>query len=73
MRPTLSLQNVVKTYIMGAERVHALNDISLDIAGNEYVAIMGPSGSGKSTLMNVIGCLDVPTSGSYWLEGQSVA
>ena len=73
MSPILSLQDVVKTYLMGAEQVHALNGVSLDIARNEYVAIMGPSGSGKSTLMNVIGCLDVPTSGAYYLEGQRVA
>jgi putative ABC transport system ATP-binding protein len=70
---SLSLKEVVKTYVMGADVVHALNGVSLDLAGNEYVAIMGPSGSGKSTLMNVIGCLDVPTSGTYHLEGQIVA
>ncbi len=69
----LSLRDVVKTYVLGAERVFALDGISLDVGRNEYVAIMGPSGSGKSTLMNLIGCLDVPTSGSYFLEGQSVA
>jgi len=70
---TLSLRDVVKTYDMGADKVHALRGVSLDIAKNEYIAVMGPSGSGKSTLMNVIGCLDVPTSGSYSLEGQAVA
>jgi putative ABC transport system ATP-binding protein len=72
-RPTLALRDVVKTYDMGAEKVHALSGVSLDVAKNEYVAIMGPSGSGKSTLMNVIGCLDTPTSGSYLLEGEPVA
>jgi putative ABC transport system ATP-binding protein len=70
---TLSLLNVVKTYVMGDDEVHALRGVSLDIHRNEYVAVMGPSGSGKSTLMNVIGCLDVPTSGTYSLEGQMVA
>ena len=69
----LSLRDVVKTYEMGAEKGHALSGVSLDIARNEYVAIMGPSGSGKSTLMNIIGCLDVPTSGTYSLDGEMVA
>ncbi|HEX7078861.1 MAG TPA: ABC transporter ATP-binding protein [Candidatus Eisenbacteria bacterium] len=71
--PTLSLKDVVKTYAMGSETVRALSGVSLEIRRNEYVAIMGPSGSGKSTLMNLIGCLDVPTSGAYFLEGQMVA
>ncbi len=71
--PILALRDVVKTYEMGDEKVHALSGVSLDIDKNEYVAIMGPSGSGKSTLMNIIGCLDVPTSGSYSLDGEMVA
>jgi len=72
-RAILSLQDVVKTYVMGEQKVHALSGVSLDIRKNEYVAIMGPSGSGKSTLMNIIGCLDVPSSGSYSLDGEMVA
>ena len=62
-----------KNYDLGAETVHALRGIDLLIKRNEYVAVMGPSGSGKSTLMNLIGCLDTPTAGDYWLNGQSVA
>lgn len=72
-RAILDLQDVVKTYVMGEQKVHALSGVSLQICKNEYVAIMGPSGSGKSTLMNIIGCLDVPTSGSYSLDGEMVA
>jgi putative ABC transport system ATP-binding protein len=70
----IELKNIVKTYDMGgAEEVHALRGVSLSIAKNEYVAIMGPSGSGKSTLMNIIGCLDTPTSGQYLFNGVNVS
>ena len=71
--PILCLRDVTKTYVMGVEKIHALNGVSLDLGKNEYIAIMGPSGSGKSTLMNIIGCLDVPTSGTYSLGGEMVA
>jgi putative ABC transport system ATP-binding protein len=62
-----------KTYIMGEEEIHALRDVTFEIHRNEYVAIIGPSGSGKSTLMNMIGCLDTPTRGEYWLNGKRVS
>ena len=62
-----------KTYQMGAERIHALAGVSFDVTKNEYLAIMGPSGSGKSTLMNLIGCLDTPTQGEYYINGRLVS
>ncbi len=70
---TIDIRNMSKIYQMGSEKVYALRDVSLEIEKNEYVAIMGPSGSGKSTMMNVLGCLDTPTSGSYFLEGHDVS
>jgi putative ABC transport system ATP-binding protein len=69
----IRLQNISRRYKMGAEIVHALRGVSLEIARGEYVAIMGPSGSGKSTLMNLLGCLDTPTEGSYELNGHYVS
>jgi putative ABC transport system ATP-binding protein len=72
-RAVLQLRDVFKTYVLGTEKINALNGVSLDIHENEYVAVMGPSGSGKSTLMNIVGCLDVPTSGTYELDGEMVA
>ncbi len=70
---SLKIENVKKTYSMGTEKVRALREVSLNIDKNEYIAIMGPSGSGKSTMMNVLGCLDTPTSGSYFLENDDVS
>jgi len=69
----ISLSNIRKTYVLGAQTVHALKKIDLDIQRGEYVALMGPSGSGKSTLMNVIGCLDTPSQGEYWLNDKEVS
>lgn len=69
----IHLENIRKTYVMGVEEIHALAGVSLDIDRNQYVAIMGPSGSGKSTLMNIIGCLDTPSAGDYFLNGTNVS
>lgn len=69
----INTKDIVKLYVMGVENLYALKGISVSIEKNEYVAIMGPSGSGKSTLMNIIGCLDTPTSGLYELNGQDVS
>ncbi len=73
MSTIIQLKNIAKFYQVGEEQVHALDGVSLTISKNEYVAIMGPSGSGKSTLMNIIGCLDTPTSGLYELNGTNVS
>ena len=70
---TIRMTDIVKTYGMDTVEVHALRGVSVCVAENEYVAIMGPSGSGKSTLMNIVGCLDPPTSGNYFLEGKDVS
>jgi len=69
----IDIREITKVYQMGQEQVHALSGVNLGVERGEYVAIMGPSGSGKSTLMNLIGCLDTPTSGSYVLNGREVA
>ena len=73
MKTLISIEGLRKTYHIGTQQIHALDGLDLAIDVNEYVALMGPSGSGKSTLMNVLGCLDSPTAGSYHLNGQNVA
>jgi putative ABC transport system ATP-binding protein len=73
MQKIIELKNIAKAYKIGTEVIHALRSVTLDIYKNEYVALMGPSGSGKSTLMNVLGCLDSPSSGEYILNSKSVA
>jgi putative ABC transport system ATP-binding protein len=69
----IDIENITKHYVMGEETVHALRGVSLQIRRNEYLAIMGPSGSGKSTLMNMLGCLDTPSSGRYSFNGKDVS
>src|SRR4051812_18126802 len=73
MKSIIGLKNIAKEYKIGTEEIHALRSVSLEIFKNEYVALMGPSGSGKSTLMNILGCLDSPSSGEYMLNGLAVA
>jgi putative ABC transport system ATP-binding protein len=73
MQPIISLQQITKQYIMGTQALQVLQQINLSIYPNEYAALMGPSGSGKSTLMNILGCLDTPTSGSYFLNGADIS
>ena len=73
MSQLIRIRELARAYQMGEERILALRGATLDIRRNEYVAIMGPSGSGKSTLMNLLGCLDTPTGGEYWLNGQEVS
>ncbi|MFN8291515.1 MAG: ABC transporter ATP-binding protein [Chitinophagaceae bacterium] len=73
MNSIIHLENIRKSYFLGKNELEVLKGISLDICRNEYVALMGPSGSGKSTLMNILGCLDTPTSGNYVLNGKDVS
>src|ERR1700685_2413778 len=73
MNPAISVRNLVKTYQVGEIAVHALRGVSLDIQPGEFGAGVGPSGSGKSTLMHILGCLDRPTSGEYFLDGKDVS
>src|SRR5438477_12496173 len=69
----IRIRNITKHYTVGVEKIRALDGVNLEVGANEYVAIMGTSGSGKSTLMNILGCLDRPTSGTYELDGQLVS
>jgi putative ABC transport system ATP-binding protein len=73
MSAIIRIGELSREYRMGEERILALREVTLDIDRNEYLAIMGPSGSGKSTMMNLLGCLDTPTGGEYWLNGQEVS
>lgn len=72
MRYVIQIEDLKKVYHVGDQEIHALREVQLDIADGDFVAIMGPSGSGKSTMMNVIGCLDLPTSGQFYLDGYSI-
>ncbi|MEK4732013.1 ABC transporter ATP-binding protein [Paenibacillus sp. FSL L8-0641] len=72
MRYVIQIEDLKKVYRVGDQEIHALREVQLDIADGDFVAIMGPSGSGKSTMMNVIGCLDLPTSGQFYLDGYSI-
>jgi putative ABC transport system ATP-binding protein len=69
----ISLKGIKREFNLGDETIYALREINLDICKNEYVALMGPSGSGKSTLMNILGCLDTPSAGQYFLDGKDVS
>ena len=69
----IKLEHIFKIYEMGENKVYALDDVSLHVAAHEFVSIIGPSGSGKSTLMNMLGCLDVPTQGRYFLDGTDIS
>ncbi|SRR5574344_1551657 len=73
MSEVIRLEDIMKTYVMGDTTLHALNHVHLEVMDGEFMAIMGPSGSGKSTMMNILGCLDRPTSGKYYLDGKEIA